>query len=135
MSESEKPPAELLLRAVDALPKEERDRVLVWLLDPAPRSVPSTWAFRSYRQGLTSRIPELSPRASEALYGRFSAARGEELQAVPVRLTAEQHSVLREWCQEHGFSMATVIRGLVGRFLEDQGASPADPADDHPGRS
>jgi hypothetical protein len=41
-------------------------------------------------------------------------------QVVPVRFTAEQHAQLREWCAEHGFSMATVIRGLVARFLEGQ---------------
>ena len=49
---------------------------------------------------------------------------------VPVRFSTDQHAQLREWCAEHGFSMATVIRGLVARFLESQlpgsaGASPA----------
>jgi hypothetical protein len=41
-------------------------------------------------------------------------------QVVPVRFSAEQHAQLREWCAEHGFSMATVVRGLVARFLESQ---------------
>jgi hypothetical protein len=39
---------------------------------------------------------------------------------VPVRFPADQHARLREWCAQHGFSMATVIRGLVAKFLEDQ---------------
>jgi hypothetical protein len=39
---------------------------------------------------------------------------------VPVRFSSEQHAQLRQWCSEHGFSMATVIRGLVARFLEGQ---------------
>lgn len=42
-------------------------------------------------------------------------------QMLPVRLPEEQHRRLKEWCEEHGFSMAVVIRGLVERFLEDQG--------------
>jgi hypothetical protein len=41
-------------------------------------------------------------------------------QVVPVRFPTQQHAQLREWCAEHGFSMATVIRGLVARFLEGQ---------------
>jgi len=44
---------------------------------------------------------------------------------VPIRLPAEQHAALREWCADHGFSMATVVRGLVERFLEEQGDGPA----------
>ena len=39
---------------------------------------------------------------------------------VPVRFPADQHARLRDWCTEHGFSMATVIRGLVAKFLDDQ---------------
>ncbi|MCQ4082210.1 hypothetical protein NGB36_16740 [Streptomyces sp. RB6PN25] len=119
----EKSPAELLLQAVDTLPKAERDRVLVWLIDPTPNSGQAAWAQRSYAQGIASRVPELSPQMGEALRRRFSAARGDELQAVPVRLTADQLATLRQWSQEHQFSMATVIRGLVGRFLEEQGAA------------
>ena len=41
-------------------------------------------------------------------------------QVVPVRFAADQHAALRAWCAEHGFSMATVVRGLVARFLEGQ---------------
>ena len=49
-------------------------------------------------------------------------------QMVPVRFPAEQHAQLREWCAGHGFSMATVIRGLVARFLEGQPGTPAEPS-------
>ncbi len=41
-------------------------------------------------------------------------------QQVPVRLSDEQHRRLKEWCAEHNFSMAVVIRGLVERFLDEQ---------------
>ena len=42
-------------------------------------------------------------------------------QMVPVRLSEDQHRRLKEWCRENGFSMAVVIRGLVERFLDEQG--------------
>jgi len=47
---------------------------------------------------------------------------------VPVRFSSDQHAQLRQWCSEHGFSMATVIRGLVSRFLETQPPGPGQPA-------
>jgi hypothetical protein len=40
-------------------------------------------------------------------------------QVVPVRLPAEDHARLRAWSQRHGFTMATVIRGLLARFLDE----------------
>ena len=49
---------------------------------------------------------------------------GEESQLVTIRLPAERHAQLRRWCTEHGFTMASVVRGLVERFLEQQ-APPA----------
>jgi len=49
-------------------------------------------------------------------------------QMVPVRFSSEQHAQLRQWCSEHGFSMATVIRGLVARFLEAQPPGRGQPA-------
>jgi hypothetical protein len=51
-----------------------------------------------------------------------------EQQMVPVRFSSDQHAQLRQWCSEHGFSMATVIRGLVSRFLETQPPGPGQPA-------
>jgi hypothetical protein len=49
-------------------------------------------------------------------------------QMVPVRFSSQQHAQLRQWCGEHGFSMATVIRGLVSRFLEGQLPGQGQPA-------
>lgn len=46
---------------------------------------------------------------------------GGEHQTFPVRLPEESHAALKAWCGEHGFSMATVVRGLVENFLETQG--------------
>src|SRR5437870_11093387 len=50
--EEEMRPAQLLLRAVDELPKADRERVLLWLLDPTPRNSGGLWALRSYTAGI-----------------------------------------------------------------------------------
>ena len=48
------------------------------------------------------------------------AGPGPAQQMIPVRLTEEQHRRLKEWCAEHDFPMAVVVRGLVERFLDEQ---------------
>jgi hypothetical protein len=48
-----------------------------------------------------------------------ASARGP-LRTMPVRFPEAQYQRLKEWCQEHGFSMAVVVRGLVERFLDAQ---------------
>jgi hypothetical protein len=45
-------------------------------------------------------------------------------QLVTIRLPAERHAALRAWCAEHGFTMASVMRGLIERFLEEHGTAP-----------
>jgi hypothetical protein len=55
------------------------------------------------------------------------------MQMVPVRFPAAQHQQLRAWCGDHGFTMATVVRGLVDQFLSGQSPSRqglAGPASD-----
>ena len=111
----ERPVVELLIEAVDAMPPEDRKRVLAWLLESAPRSSRALWRLR----GVAGAPHELAmPEVSELLTG-FAPLRGD-YQTVPVRLPTEQYHRLRDWCQDKGFSMATVIRGLVGRFLDQQ---------------
>ena len=63
---------------------------------------------------------EPGPSAGGA--GRLTRAlsAGEDSQLVTIRLPAERHAALREWCAVHEFTMAAVIRGLVERFLEQQ---------------
>lgn len=41
-------------------------------------------------------------------------------QVVPVRFPVEQYERLKDWCSDHGFPMAVVVRGLVERFLDEQ---------------
>ena len=109
-------PVRLLVHAVGQLPPEQRDLVLTWLLRQRPG------LSRQWTIGVRA-----SEHAAELQALQLSAAgqpgRGmppTAQQVVPVRFPAEQHAQLREWCAEHGFSMATVIRGLVARFLDSQ---------------
>jgi hypothetical protein len=120
---AERSPADLLLDALDQLPSEDRRRVLAWLLGSGHLWPRAQVALHSMRQEQLTAFAELSTMEADAIIGRFSSLRGEH-QNVPVRLPADQYKRLRDWCQEHGFSMATVIRGLVARFLDQRGAQP-----------
>lgn len=119
-------PVALLVQAVGTLPDDQRDLVLAWLIRQRPLGYGHE-ALRGFTE--THRVlrgekltgsafdPVLEPIMGT---GAMRGATGQ--QVVPVRFPAEQHAQLREWCAEHGFSMATVIRGLVARFLEIQAA-------------
>ncbi|HEX3787058.1 MAG TPA: hypothetical protein VHW44_04300 [Pseudonocardiaceae bacterium] len=113
-------------------------------LTPAERQRVNTWIYTGLgRGGLISRLHNtenhsggLDPMPAHihsALHASAAAAgslRGDS-QVVPVRLPSELHATLRAWSAAHGFSMATIVRGLVTRFLDDQGATP--PADEPAG--
>ncbi|GAA0925752.1 hypothetical protein [Pseudonocardia zijingensis] len=125
-------PAQLLLDAVDALPARDRNRVLLWLLDPASAGPRAGRTLNSYSQALLARVPELSPTASEHIHERWSAPRTEDtgderMHVVPIRLGGSQYRRLRSWCTQHNFSMATVVRGLVDQFLDRQDPQPRVP--------
>jgi hypothetical protein len=115
-------PAELLAKALDAMAPEDRTRVLAWLLNRS--FTPETPSL--VRQAMLTGLPVHPTHETGALLSRTLLRRGEH-QVVPIRLPAEQHGQLRDWCQEHGFAMATVVRGLVERFLEERGLPPRDP--------
>ncbi len=118
--------ARLLVQAVGQLPAADRDRVYAWLLRtgmrPSPAGVPGLLARRlgwavGARAGAQTQTREWgSMVVADLVRGSSSPAQ----QMVPVRFSADQHARLRAWCAGHGFSMATVIRGLVDRFLESQ---------------
>jgi hypothetical protein len=121
---AETSPQQLLLHAVDAMPAQDRERILVWLLDRSfsASELPGMAGMSAaVRRELVESMPALMSSGGEALLTRTVAgARRGEHQVVPIRLPTEQHAALREWCSAHGFSMATVVRGLVERFLEEQ---------------
>jgi hypothetical protein len=109
----------LLVKAVATLPDAERDQVYAWFLDRGMTgSRPAAFAGSG---PLPRQLREMSATLlSLQRAGGLPGAQPTGQQVVPVRFAADQHAALRTWCSEHGFSMATVIRGLVARFLEGQ---------------
>jgi hypothetical protein len=105
---------QLLVKALGMLPAAERDQVYTWLL--------SRGMAGPYGPGpLPGRLREVSSQLlSLQRAGGSPGSQQIGQQVVPVRFAADQHAQLRAWCTEHGFSMATVIRGLVARFLDGQ---------------
>jgi hypothetical protein len=114
--ESSTDPVRLVVHAVGQLPPGQRDLVLTWLLRQRPGlSRQWTLGVRASEHAAELQALQLSA-AGQPGRGMTPTAQ----QVVPVRFSAEQHAQLREWCAEHGFSMATVVRGLVARFLDSQ---------------
>jgi hypothetical protein len=120
--------SKLLLKAVRGLPQREQDQVLAALIRSALPS-PVTTGGRSSpvslphpRAGSAPLPPEMlllsDPAAAQV--GSVEAS-GSGVAMLPVRLPPELHERLRRWSNEHGFSMAAVVRGLVERFLDEQG--------------
>jgi aromatic ring-cleaving dioxygenase len=123
--------AGLLVHALGQLPSADRDKVYIWLLGTSlqlqgglvgPLGGQLTRAMRA--DVPASRQQDFAEAEAEVLRGLFRSTGSPAQQMVPVRFSAEQHARLRAWCTEHGFSMATVIRGLVDRFLDGQQAAP-----------
>ncbi len=119
--------ARLLVRALAQLAPDERDQVYTWLLgssltpDLGPASQLTrrlSWAMKA--EAPSPRQQEFAEAGVELVRNLVRSPSGSAQQMVPVRFSAEQHARLRAWCAEHGFSMATVIRGLVNRFLDSQ---------------
>jgi hypothetical protein len=121
-------PVELLVRAINTLTPAERDRVYLWLLRRQQIVVPRVeWATQLHTAA-SALTPRSLRQAGTATVALRQAGMASGQQMVPVRFSTEQHAELREWCAEHGFSMATVIRGLVTRFLEGQAPRDEQPA-------
>jgi hypothetical protein len=110
-------PVQVLVSAIGALPAADRDLVYAWLLRQG---------FGPEEAGVLAlpararSVPLAALLQQEVTLGRGALTQASGQQMVPVRFSSQQHAQLRQWCSEHGFSMATVIRGLVSRFLEGQ---------------
>jgi hypothetical protein len=97
--------ARLLLKALNTLSDRDRDLVLRNLL--------------AGRVGLT--IVEDRPEVFTSPGGSPGVGIGRQVeQPLLVRLPADLHRHFRQWATSHGFSMASVVRGLIERFLEQQ---------------
>jgi ParG len=117
----------ILVRALAQLPADDRDKVYTWLLGTSLRMQPGVmeplgrrlrWAVAAESGTLTQQ--DFGTSGEDLVRDLFRGSAGSAQQMVPVRFSADQHARLRAWCAEHGFSMATVIRGLVDRFLDSQ---------------
>lgn len=117
----------ILVRALAGLPAEDRDKVYTWLLGTSLRMQPGVmeplgrrvrWAVAAESGAVTQQ--DFGTASADLVRDLFRGSAGSAQQMVPVRFSADQHARLRAWCSEHGFSMATVIRGLVDRFLDGQ---------------
>ena len=129
-------PVDLLVKALAAVPEADRDLIYAWLLrrGAEPGQVtglaPQRMARRVPVATLLRHNVTLDPglEAGVTIISGTPLPQASEQQMVPVRFSSEQHTQLRQWCSEHGFSMATVIRGLVSRFLEAQPPGQGQPA-------
>jgi hypothetical protein len=128
MAEEQENPAQKLVRALNELEDEDRNEVLAWLFDRIPQStIPTATALRT-----DPTLSHMSHRwrqyreAEAALFSGWGDLGRQDLKMVPVRMPVEQHAQLQEWCKEHNFSMATVIRGLLARFLDEQSQPPGE---------
>jgi hypothetical protein len=120
--------AKLLIKAVRTLSEREQDQVLAELIcvslaaREGPVAVPT--APRD--------VVMLSDPGPIGLAATPEAGRSAMF---PVRLPPELHERLRRWSSDHGFSMASVVRGLVERFLDEQGQTrPRRPSSARPRR-
>lgn len=67
--------------------------------------------------------PQESIQLSGAHFG------GEGSQLVTFRLPTARHAELRTWCTDHGFTMASVVRGLIEHFLDGHRTDESGPHD------
>jgi hypothetical protein len=113
--------AAILEKAIRGLPQRDQTTVVryllhSWLADPMEFTQPPGPLHRALRHAAPGLV-EFAPASAS-----FSIVEaGPAHQTLPVRLPEAQYARLKAWCSERGFSMATVIRGLVERFLESQG--------------
>lgn len=116
--------AKLLLKAVRTLPEREQDQVLVALF----RCVPEPVAFQPPGT-FTRRLPGPSIPA-DVVFSQVTQPieTAGPAAMLPVRLPPELHERLRAWSTEQGFSMASVVRGLVERFLDEQAGARRRPS-------
>jgi ParG len=119
ISESERA-ARLIEMALNGLPERDRPVVVRFLLrswlDLRFGRMQSPGALETAVRFAAPTAIELAPATAPMPV----VPSGGEHQIFPVRLPEEQHTALKAWCTEHGFSMATVVRGLVENFLRAQ---------------
>ena|SRR5437763_5360093 len=99
--------ARLLLRALESLKPAERTLVLEALITG------------SIGKGWPGRRPVSTMMSTD--FPTFSGPVSQQTeQPLLIRCSSELHARLRRWSTANGFSMASVARGLIERFLDEQ---------------
>lgn len=112
----------LLFKAVKGLPDEEQRAVYEYFFEKGIASAQFPFFGPFIHEG--AKLHGAAQRAAwhepSALATLFTAQKpmGPEQIMIPVRLSEAQHGRLKEWCAEHNFPMAVVVRGLIDRFLD-----------------
>lgn len=130
---SDRSAPELLAEALEHLDPADRQKVNAWLYTRLGRL---GWLSQQRAEGRAAEaadtvlgdLPRMPPEL-RTVYAASTSLRGDS-QVVPVRLPAELHARLRSWSLRYGFSMATIVRGLVARFLDERVPDVTDLADD-----
>jgi hypothetical protein len=119
-SKEEPEPAEKLASLLETLEPDDRKEITAWLLGrgtPGLASHLSRDAVLGLQRSLRASIRDDLLAGRDVATGLMS---GENSQLVTVRLPTAQHERLRDWCNDHNFTMAAVVRGLIERFLDGQ---------------
>jgi hypothetical protein len=112
----------LLIKAVKGLPQEEQ-RVVFEFFFERGIGIPQSPFFGPFvrenaeLRGTTERGSGPDPTALATMFTSRKPM-GREQTMIPVRLSEAQHRRLKQWCAEHNFPMAVVVRGLIDRFLD-----------------
>ncbi|MEY2442267.1 MAG: hypothetical protein QOJ46_1693 [bacterium] len=116
---------QLLFKAVKALPDDEQQAIFAYFFERGI-GVPQPPFFEQFvHEGL--RPPEgagagdarsTDSRRMSVVNMLTARPAGPNHQVIPVRLSEDSHRRLKEWCAEHNFPMAVVVRGLIDRFLD-----------------
>jgi hypothetical protein len=123
---------ELLLKAVRNLEPDEQNEVLGELL-LAGSTVLARPAVQDVSFPPFASVSRLRQRIGSSLTEELSttlAFAAGDVKVLPVRLPEADYERLRAWSKENGFSMAVIIRTLVERFLDGQGAPRSQPTAD-----
>lgn len=113
-----------LLRAIRTLDAADQDAVLALLfgglLDRSAAAPAASDHPDARRRVAAAALGHAELLQAGFIRGRPQTPAGPEARVVPIRFPARLHEEFRAWCEEHGFPMAAVVRGLTERFLESQ---------------
>lgn len=124
-SEPTKTPSDitrLLFKAVKGLPEEEQRAVFEYFFERGLGIAQPPFYGQFVGEGAQLRAAvERGAWPEPSAFATLFAAQkpmGPERIMIPVRLSETQHRRLKQWCAEHNFPMAVVVRGLIDRFLD-----------------